>query len=103
MDRSFASVKLAFHKDCTAVDMLNKCREVVWGETHGCSYNYFLADGSGTSIDSCTFEVDLRDGSKQTLPWTLSNYLRISNTKYPSRLRLYCTRKLCTGIANYDN
>jgi hypothetical protein len=34
----------------------------------GGSTEYFLADGSGTAIDSCTFDVDLPDGSKDTLP-----------------------------------
>ncbi len=97
MDRSFASIKLAFHKDCSAIDMLHKCRETVWGEQK--NYEYFLADGSGTAIDSCSFEVDLPDGTKESLPWTLSNYLRVSNVKYPSRLRLYCVRKLSSGIA----
>lgn len=99
MDRSFTCVKLAFHKDCSALDMLNKCQEVVWNKGHK-NYQYFLADGSGTAIDSGSFELDLPDGSKESLPWTLSNYLKVSNIRYPSRARLYCVRKLCTGIIN---
>ena len=96
MDRSFASIKLAFHKDSSAIDVLNKCRECVWGEEHK-NYQYFLADGSGTAIDSCSFDIDHLDGKKESLPWTLSNYIRVSNAKYPSRVRLYCVRKLCSG------
>ena len=63
------------------------------------NYEYFLADGSGIAIDSCSFDLNLPDGSKETLPWTLSNYLRVSNVKYPSRVRLYCVRKLRTGMS----
>ena len=97
MDRSFAPIKIAFHKDCTSQDMLNKAREVVWGESSP-SYQYFLADGSGTAIDSSSFDLDLPDGRKETLPWTLNNYLRVSSIKFPSRVRLYCARKLCLGM-----
>ena len=77
--------------------MLNKCRENVWGEVAG-NYEYFLADGTRTDVASCAFKIDLADGSKETLPWTLSNYLKVSNIKYPSRLRLYCVRKLTSML-----
>ena len=30
LDKSFPSVKLPFHRDCTAQDMLKKCRENIW-------------------------------------------------------------------------
>ena len=49
LDRSFTSVKLAFHKECSSTAMLNKCRENVWGEVAG-NYEYFLADGTGTHV-----------------------------------------------------
>ena len=74
--------------------MLEKC---VWGKQLN-TYKYFLADGSGTAIGSNCFHVDLPNGSKETLPWTLSNYLKVS-VQYPSRLRIYCVRQLiCPGI-----
>ena len=98
MDRSFASIKIAFHNDSASLDVLNKCCETVWGSKKR-NYEYFLADGSGIAINSCSFDLNLPDGSKETLPWTLSNYLRVSNVKYPSRVRLYCVRKLRTGMS----
>ena len=95
LDKSFPSVKLAFHRDSLAEDILTKCKENVWGEgTDATNYQYFLADGSGTMISNSSFNVDLPDGSKESLPWTLSNYLRVSNIRFPSRLRLYCMRNL---------
>ena len=94
LDRSFPLSKIAFHKDCSAVDALQKCRETVWGEEKSQHYDYFLADGSGSSIGSTAFTVSNSDGSKEILPWTVSNYLRISGLKYPSRMRLYCGQKI---------
>ena len=92
-DRSFTTIKIPFHKDCSSTDMLNKCAECVWEKSAAGDYTYYLADGSGTAIGSSSFIVDQPDGSQQTLPWTLSNYLRVSGIRYPSRLRLYCVRK----------
>ena len=99
LDKSFPSIKLPFHCDCTSKDMLRKCREHVWpaAGVKDSNYQYSLVDGSGTSIGHSDFSIDLPDGGKETLPWTLSNYLRVSNVKYPSRMRLYCMRTLCTG------
>ena len=48
LDRSFAPIKLPFHRDCTAQDMLRKCRANVWpGAKDTGNYRYSLADGSG--------------------------------------------------------
>ena len=98
LDKSFASIKLPFHRDCTAQDMLRKCRENVWpGAKDTGHYRYSLADGSGTCIGDSAFSTDLPDGGKESLPWTLNNYFWVSNIKYASRMRLYCVRTLCTG------
>jgi hypothetical protein len=98
LDKSFASVKVPIHRDSSAPSMLQKCQDAVWGKSH--EYIYFIADGSGSSIcTSSTFNIELADGSKQELPWTLSNYMKVSNIKYPSRLRLYCVRKLSSKFA----
>jgi hypothetical protein len=96
MDRKFINIKIPFHKDCSGIDMLDKCKEAVWGAEAGKDYEYFLADGSGTTLDTNSFSIDHPNGVKETLPWTLNNYLRVSNIKYPSRLRLYCIRKFIT-------
>lgn len=99
LDKSFPSVKLAFHKDCSAAVMLTKCKDSVWPEESAWpeasnNYQYYIADGTGTAVGLSAFNIDLPSGAKETLPWTLSNYLKVSNIKYPSRLRLYCVRKL---------
>ena len=98
MDRSFNSVKVPFHKDSSAMDMTKKSREIVWGKKEK-NYDYFIADGSGTAIsaDSSSFDIDLPNGEKEHLPWTLNNYLQVSGVKYASRLRLYCVRKLMSS------
>ena len=61
-------------------------------------YDFYLADGTGTAIGSGTFKIDGTDGSAKTLPWTLNNYMLVSSAKYPSRVRIYCVRKLKSGI-----
>ena len=50
----------------------------------------YLADGSGSKICGQEFPLSLREGDATTLPWTLSNYMKISGNVYPSRVRLYC-------------
>ena len=75
LDKSFVSVKVPFHKDCTSKDMLKKCKENVWGTGDDAYYEYLLADGSGTVIGETGFNIDLPSGEKETLPWTLSVYL----------------------------
>lgn len=96
LDRSFPSVKIPIHKDSSYADLNEKCRECVWGDPSN-EYKYYMADGTGTAIGSNSFSIDLEDKTKTVLPWTLSNYLKVSGVKYPSRLRLYCVRKFETG------
>ena len=63
--------------------MLQKCREVAWpsGEDDA---SYYVADGSGISIQKENFEIVSEDGKKNVIAWTLANYLQISHIKYPS-------------------
>jgi hypothetical protein len=93
LDKSYPSVKVPLHKDITSTILLKKCQEVVWGKSPA-NYTYFMADGSGSAIGSDSFDIEHPNGLKEILPWTLTNYLKVSNIKYPSRLRLYCVRKL---------
>ena len=69
LDKSFPSIKLPFHRDCTAQDMLRKCRENVWpGADDSGNYQYSLAEWLGTSIGNSAFSIDLPDGRKESLP-----------------------------------
>ena len=90
-DRSFTPIKVAFHKDSTHEQMLSKFVESVWKDAPQNS-NFFLSDGSGSSITSKNFEIDLADGTKEIVSWSLANYLRVACIRYPSRARLYCVR-----------
>ena len=98
LDKSFKMVKIPFHKDSPASDITRRCQEVVWGDSQlsNDSFDYYLADGTGMAIDAQDqFVLDKPDGSSPTsVPWTLYNYLQVSNVKYPSRARIYCVRKL---------
>jgi len=90
-DWSFTPIKVAFHKDSTHEQMLSKCVESVWKDAPQNS-NFFLSDGSGSSITSKNFEIDLADGTKEIVSWSLANYLRVACIRYPSRACLYCVR-----------
>ena len=50
----------------------------------------YLADGSGGKINGDDFPLSLRGEETMTLPWTLSNYMKISGAMFPSRMRFYC-------------
>ena len=99
MDRAFTPVKIPLHKNSSYDDIVTTCREFVWGDGSVSSdYQYYLADGSGTPI-AATLSVSLSDGTKETLPWTISKHLQVAGVRYPSRMRLYSLRRLqCPGI-----
>ncbi len=97
LDRNFPAVKVPLHKDCLYDDLVEKCKEYVWNDSSP-EYDYYIADGTGTAIGSKSFHIDSEDGRKTILPWTLNNYLKVSSMKYPSRLRIYCVRKLKEGM-----
>ena len=56
-------------------------------------HEFYLADGSGSCIEQSQFEVSSSDNKQEILPWSLSNYLKVSNIKFPFRYRLYCVMK----------
>ena len=88
-ERSFTPVKVTFHKDNTYQQVLTKAKTVWAKKSRG---DFFLADGTGSSISCESFTLDLPDGTSEVLPWTMSNYLHVSGIRYPSRARLYCVR-----------
>ena len=61
LDKSFPSIKIPVHKDCSYTDLRNQCIECVWGESSD-EYSYYIADGSGTAIGSGCFLVTLPGG-----------------------------------------
>ena len=106
LDRSFVPLKIPLHKENDYDEVLQTCIEHV-------SYNLlsdktflyvlllkvwkdapegdcFIADGSGSRIGGRDFPLTRKDGPSTTLPWTLSNYIKLSGATYPSRVRLYC-------------
>ena len=91
LDRSWKLHKLSFHKNLSYQAVKKICQEATWpDEEEGTTY--YLADGSGVSIEQDNFELVSEDGKKNTIAWTLANYLEISHIKYPSRTWLYCVK-----------
>ena len=73
----------------------NRYRDATWPNEDDATY--YVADGSGISIERENIEVVAEDGKKSTIAWTLANYMEISHIKYPSRTRLYCV-KVSKGV-----
>ena len=42
----------------------------------------YIADGSGGNINGDGFPLSLRGEETMTLPWTLSNYMKISGAMF---------------------
>ena len=91
VDRSWKLEKLSFHRDSAYNTVKKICQEATWPEEED-GVDFYIADGSGVSIEKEKLEVLSDDGKKNFVSWTLSNYLKISHIKFPSRARLYCVR-----------
>ena len=62
-DKSFPSITLPFHCDCTSKDMLRKCHEHIRPAVGAkdSNYQYSLVDGSGTlMISALTFRMAVK-------------------------------------------
>ena len=100
-DRSFKPIKIPIHLEASYSDILKKCRDCLWPDQDEDDH-YYLADGSGASIFAGgKFELVSpgiigEDKRKETLPWTLQNYLRVSKVTYPSRARIYIVKGMLT-------
>ena len=101
VDRSWKLEKLSFHRDSSYNTVKKICQEATWPEEDS-EVEFYIADGSGVSIEKEQLEVMSDDGKKNYVSWTLSNYLKLSHIKYPSRARLYCVR-VAKGIAIMPN
>ena len=102
-DRSFDLMKINFDREERYEKIIEKCKRIVWSDFGAnASRQFYLADGSGTCIEQpqSQFEVSRADGQQEVLPWTLENYLKVSNLKFASRARLYCVMKTLddTGV-----
>ena len=51
----------------------------------------FTSDGSGSLISADDICIDIQE-NKTIIPWTLSNYLKVSAIKFPSRARFYSVK-----------
>lgn len=90
-DRSFNLTKVSFHRDAAYDVVKDRCQRAVWPDGKE-DDKFYVADGSGVSIQRESFEVEGLDGSQQVIPWSLGNYLQVSHIRYPSRARLYCVK-----------
>ena len=84
----FKPIKIPFHCESTYKEILEKCQEILWPNERNA--NFFLA---GTSIQAGgQFEL-----AKTIIPWTLQNYLKVSQITFPSRARIYLVNEDSTS------
>jgi len=93
-DRHYSMMKINFDPENGYEEVLKKSQRLTWPGIKG---KFYLSDGSGSSIQQPQFEITGADGSTDIIPWTLENFIKISNAKFPSRTRLYCVRKELQG------
>ena len=85
IDRSQPVVKLSFHQNLPYSAVKKRCIEAMWMEQDDESSSYYIADGSGVSIEKEELELICEDGTTtKKISWTLDNYLQVSH-KYPSK------------------
>ena len=57
-------------------------------------YEYYLSDNSGLPITiDGNIILQKRNGNRESHPWTLTNWLRISGVRYYTRTKLFCVQK----------
>ena len=76
-DHSFTPIKVAIHRDSSHEQLLTK--SIFSNTSEGTTF--YLSDGSGHRITDSDFSIDLPDGTKECLPWTLCNYILIAGNK----------------------
>ena len=99
--------KIVFHRSCSYQHMLKKCTAKLFPDEQSDNFHYYLADSTGLSLSKDgLLSIDDEDGIEKTIPWTLQNYLKVSNIKYASKTKLFCVQrssgKYSLDLYNYD-
>ena len=90
LDRSVHAKNVYFHREMTYQQVLDKSIRSIWSDADTTNASFYLANGSGVAIGGEEFDVELPDRTQNVIPWTLHNYLKVSNIKHASRARIYC-------------
>ena len=83
---------------------VKKCTAKLFPDEQRDDFHYYLADSTGLSLSKDgLLSIDDEDGTQKTIPWTLQNYLKVSNIKYA---KLFCVQrssgKYSLDLYNYD-
>lgn len=90
--RGVPPTNIIFKKNCSYQHMLERCLNIMKYEKNG-KLNFYLADSKGVPIWTVdTISIDSDDGEKE-IPWTLINFIRHSNIRYPSKAKIYVVEK----------
>ena len=89
--RGVPPTNIIFKKSCSYQHMLERCISMLKYDKKDCEF--YLADSKGVPIWTAnTISMDDDDGEGE-IPWTLMNFIRHSNIRYPSKAKLYCVKK----------
>ena len=91
--RGVSPTNIIFKKNCSYQHMLERCLNILkYEKNDDTEYVYYLADSKGVPIWTAdTISID-DDGEKE-IPWTLINFIRHSNIRYPSKAKIYVVQK----------
>ena len=74
--------------------MLEKCSAELYSEDERQHNTFYIADSRGVAIwNSDKMEVDTGKGISKKCEWTLSNYIKLSRIKYPSKAKFFCVKQ----------
>lgn len=96
------SAKVYVHKAASYTSVLKKIREALYGNDASVaddSSNYYLADSMGYPVcNNGKITMQDEDGGEREVSWTIETFMKMSNIKYQSKLKLFCVAKESLGI-----
>lgn len=81
--------------DSTYSRMLEKCVGELYSNTADIEqYDFYIADSRSVAIwNSDDLEYDEEGGGTRKCSWTLSNYIKLSCVKFPSKVKFFCVKQ----------
>ena len=84
-----------FRNDSSYEDMLEKCINEIYPELDQSKYDFYIADSRGSEVcSSKRVKIQQNDGSTDEWEWSLLKYIKLSRSKYPSKLNFFVSREL---------
>ena len=100
-------MNIIFNRESSHQHMVDRCIELLdYTDKEKKKCKFYMADSKGIPIWTESNTIPIDSGTKETVPWTLSNFISYSNFKYPSKAKFYCVKQgkfvcISNTIANF--